>query len=498
MKKQMDDAYQEYLLSCTQAQQDAAEDFFLRLGRQLQLDKQENRKLRADFEKGLVWYAENGVAFEEALTRLDPVRLGGFYARGSVLWYPLDSAAKVYPLSMKQGEMAVFRLSAYLYEPVVPELLQLALTFTVRRFPGFATTVKKGFFWHYLDSWKGRYPVREEQDRPCRAMKVGRTGANPFRVRYYQNRISVEFFHLLTDGVGGMVFLKTLTAEYLRLLGVKFEPGHGVLDLTEPAAPEESVNEFPRALKKSAAAGFADRGALQLGGRRSRVNPCRVLRFCMDAAALREQAAKRGVTVTAYLVSRVLWACRCATEDVNGDISVQVPVNMRKYHPSRTLRNFAMYFGVRLPAGEIRDPDGLLPAVKAQMEEKSSRENMDKMVASTQRLVQMAKFLPLMVKFPAVQAVYGILGDRIFTTTLSNLGLITMPPELESHVQSMDFVLGSARVNRVMCSAVTFGNAASLCIAKQTMDPTFEEALLTALEKDGLQITVEGSPYYED
>lgn len=498
MKKQIDDAYLEYMLACNQEQRDAAGDFFQRLDRQLQLGKGECRRIREDFEKGLVWYAEHGVAFEEALTRLDPARLGGFYARGPVLWYPLDSAAKVYPLSMKQGEMAVFRLSAYLYEPVVPELLQLALTFTVRRFPGFATTVKKGFFWHYLDSWKGRYPVREEQDRPCRAMKVGRTGANPFRVRYYKNRISVEYFHLLTDGLGGMVFLKTLTAEYLRLLGVDSQPGHGVLDLTEPAAPEEFVNEFPRALQKSAAAGFADRGALQLGGRRSRVNPCRVLRFCMDAEALREAAAKRDATVTAYLVSRVLWACRNATEDVNGDISVQVPVNMRRYYPSRTLRNFAMYFGVRLPAGEIRDPDALLPAVKAQMAEKSSRENMDKMVASTQRLVQMARFLPLLVKFPAVQAVYGVLGDRIFTTTLSNLGRVSMPPELEGHVQSMDFVLGSARVNRVMCSSVTFGSVASLCIAKQTVDPTFEETLLSVLEQDGLQITVEGSPYYED
>jgi len=498
VKKRTEDAYPEYLAACTQEQQDAAADFFQRLDRQLQLSSRENRRIRADFEKGLAWYTDHGVAFEEALSRLDPVRLGGFYARGSVLWYPLDSAAKVYPLSMKQGEMAVFRLSVYLREPVVPELLQLALTFTVRRFPGFATTVKKGFFWHYLDSWKGRYPVREEQDRPCRAMKVGRTGANPFRVRYYGNRISIEFFHLLTDGVGGMVFLKTLTAEYLRLLGVTSRPGHGVLELTEPASPEESVNEFPRALQKSAAAGFSDKGALQLGGKRSRVNPCRVLRFCMDADALRAQAAKRDVTVTAYLVSRVLWACRCATEDVNGDLSVQVPVNMRKYYPSQTLRNFAMYFGVRLPAGEIRDPDALLPAVKAQMAEKSSRENMDKMVASTQNLVRLARFLPLVVKAPVVQAVYGVLGDRIFTTTLSNLGRVTLPPELEHHIKSMDFVLGSARVNRVMCSAVTFGVVASLCIAKQTTDPTFEEALLAALEKDGLQITVEGSPYYED
>ena len=497
MKKTRTDAFLEYMLTCSEEQRVLADDFFRTLSRQLDLGLEQNQRIKKDFEDAVLYYAENGVSLSEAFSRLDPARLGGFYARDAAVWYPLDSAAKVYPLSMGHGKMAVFRLSVYLKTEVVPQLLQLALTFTMGRFPSFATTLKKGFFWHYLDGWKGRYGVLPDDVPPCRAMKVGRTGVTPLKVLWRKNRISVEFFHILTDGTGGMVFLKTLTAEYLRLLGEDCPKEDGVLDVTALPDDEETANEFPRVLREKVSGGFADRGALQLGGKTSRVNPCQVLRLKLSAQALSRAAKTRGATVTAYLLSRMMVACRAAMENTRGDISVQVPVNMRKFYPSRTLRNFALYCGVRFGAGEIRDADALLPGIMAQLEKKASRAALDKMVASTEKLVAAARYLPLPVKFPVVQAVYGVLGDRIFTTTLSNLGVVQVPEELAQRVESMDFVLGTARINRALCSLVTFGDVASFCIAKQTKDPTFEETFLRLLQQDGLTVCIEGSDVYD-
>lgn len=497
MKQPKQDAFLDYMLCLNTDERALVEDLFSQMKRQLRLGKKDNAAIRQDFENALLYYAQSGTPLMEALSRLAPTRMGGFYAREASLWYPLDSAAKVYPLSMGHGKMAVFRLSACLKAPVVPAILQTALTFTVGRFPTFATNLKVGFFWHYLDAWKGRYAVEEETAPPCRALKIGRTGQVPFRVLYRENRISVEFFHILTDGTGGMVFLKTLLGEYLRLLGVDCPTCDGVLDVTQPFIPEETVNEFPRVLREKVKGGFADKGALQLGSPISRVNPCQVLRFKMDAEKLLAQAKQRDATVTAYLTSKVLCACRAATENTRGEFSVQIPVNLRKFYPSRTLRNFALYCGIRFPAEEISSPDALLGGIRQQMAEKASRQALDKMVASTENLVMLARYLPLPVKHPVVQAVYGVLGDRIFTTTLSNLGVVTMPQEMAEHVQDLDFVLGTARVNRVLCSVVTFGNTASFSIAKQTKDPTFEETLLRLLQEDGLLVEVEGSEVYE-
>ena len=68
-----------------------------------------------------------------------------------------------------------------------------------------------------------------------------------FRVLVYRNRIAVEFFHALTDGTGGTIFLKTLLAEYLcRRYGVEIPPTDGVLRRLDTPREEELEDSFQK------------------------------------------------------------------------------------------------------------------------------------------------------------------------------------------------------------------------------------------------------------
>ena len=368
--------FAQYRASLSELDACALDAFYAECDRHCALPGGEKRKLLADFENALLYYQKTGVPLADALARLDATYLGGFYLRPPILWYSLDDAAKIYPLSMRHGQMAVFRLSAYLKEAVVPELLQLALTFTIKRFPSFATTVKQGFFWHYLDTAKRRYAVEPETDIPCRPLRIGHSGSQSFRVLYHQNRISVEYFHILTDGTGGMTFLKTLTAEYLRLLGADIPAGNGILSVNEPPKADETANEFTRAKKVEKASGFVDKMALQLSGRLSKVKPCQILHFKMDAAMLKAAAKRRGATVTAYILALLFLACKASTDELTGEFSIQVPVNMRKFYPSDTVRNFAMYASIRLPVTQTTALDAILPEIARQLAQRTSEEAM--------------------------------------------------------------------------------------------------------------------------
>ncbi|HOQ07362.1 MAG TPA: hypothetical protein PK127_04535 [Clostridiales bacterium] len=472
--------------------------FFDDLGRRIILPAAEKHAMMQDFANALKFYAASGLPADEALARLDPKNLGGFYSRPSNTWYPLDNAARIYPFSMRHDYMSVFRLSAYLKEDVVPEILQMALTFTIKRFPSFATTVKKGFFWHYLDATKRRYIVEPETGIPCQPIRIGRSGSQTFRVLFYRNRISVEYFHILTDGTGGMCFLKTLIAEYFRLLGVESACTDGVLPVNGLVSPNEVANEFLSIRSEGAASGFVDKSAVQFCGKLSRIRPCRVIHFKMDASALKAVAAGKGVTVTAYILSLMFVAARRATDRIDGEFSIQVPVNMRKFYPSGTLRNFSMYCGIRLPLAEISEPDALIPEIMRQLKEKASRQAMDEMVRATNRITNAIRFIPLFLKAPVARLVYGFLGDRIFSSTFSNLGVVSMPPEIAERIDSMDLVLGTAITNRAGCSMVTYGNTATLSVSKNTADPSFEEALYGLLCRDGLTPAVEGSELIAD
>ena len=132
-------------------------------------------------------------------------------------WMKLDNAALIYPATMNRSWTALFRLSATLSEPVDEDILEVAQKRTLRRLPWFAYKLKRGLFWFYLEHSDDLPKIEQDVANPCVRMRLNENDGFCMRVRYYQNRIAVEFFHVLTDGTGGQVFLQTLVAEYLRL-----------------------------------------------------------------------------------------------------------------------------------------------------------------------------------------------------------------------------------------------------------------------------------------
>ena len=90
-----------------------------------------------------------------------------------------------------------------------------------------------------------------------------------------------------------------------------------------------------------------------MDGKLSKVKPCKIIHFKMDTKELKNVAKRYNATITSYLLVLMFMAGKSATDKLQGDVSIQVPVNMRKFYPSKTLRNFSMYCGVRMPIGKI-------------------------------------------------------------------------------------------------------------------------------------------------
>lgn len=498
LKKTELSPFSEYVMGLNEKDKNLIDSFFVEFDIHCLLSKSHKTLMKEDFEKAILYYINNGKKLEEALKLLDVSKLGGFYARDTSLWFPIDYGARTYPITLKHGQMSVFRVAMNLKHEVIPELLQIALTFTIKRFPSFATTLKKGIFWHYLDISRRRYYVYEENDIPCLPIKIYGTRSQSFRVMYYKNRISAEFFHAITDGTGGMEFLKSLVSEYLRLAGSMVENDSSVLNIDDTPKTEEFANEFANVKSTKNPSGFIDKRAVQINGKLSVVKPCRVLHFRMDTSKLKEKSKERNCTITVYLLALFMMAFKYASDAIKGDFSVQVPVNLRKYYPSKTLRNFTLYCGVRIPVSKSLEFDYLIKEITKQLEEKASKEQMTNMISSTKNLVTSTKFIPLIIKKPIVQLIYSFLSEPLFTTTFSNLGVIKMPSGYEKYIDSIDFVLGTLSHNRIALSAASYNNVTVLTITKNTIDPSFEERLYQLLEKDGLVVRVEGSEICEN
>ena len=139
--------------------------------------------------------------------------------RDSIRWDKLDNTANLFPSIAGESMTNVYRISVTLTENVNQEKLQEALDIVLPKFDGFNVRLRTGVFWHYFEeNGKPAPKVVEEANFPCRFIQPNRNHSYLFRVTYYKTRINLEVFHVLTDGMGGMNFLRELTYQYLRLV----------------------------------------------------------------------------------------------------------------------------------------------------------------------------------------------------------------------------------------------------------------------------------------
>ena len=471
--------------------------FFEELNKKIEIAPFQKREMVEDFYKLVEMYLDEGKSVQEIIDLLNVNHLGDFYLARKGEWIMLDNAAIIYPLGMRHGRMPMFRLAATLKEEVDPRVLQVALYFTIKRFPTFASVVKRGFFWHYLETVNHAIKVEEEKDAPCKPISLLLRSSRSYRVLYYKNRISLEVFHVITDGSGAFIFLKSLLAEYFRLLGRNISKTNGVFDIEEAPKDEERFNAFKMAKGESSMNSFLGASSLQLDGKISLKNPTNIYHFEMDSKELINKAKSNGVTVTAYILALMFMASKEAMSNKSGDMNIQVPVNMRKYNYPKTLRNYSMYFSVTRRMDKEVSKEELMEDISKQMKIKGSEEEMTKMMGITNRLITSLRYVPLIIKQPVAQMVYGYLGNSIIGNVLSNLGVIEVPKEMEEYIESFDAMFLPEAPNKATSTLVSFKGRTRFTIVKNVIDDRYENKLYELLKEEGLDPKVYGSITYE-
>ncbi len=417
-------------------------------------------------------------------------------------WMRLDNAALIFPAAQRKHWSNAFRLSFTFRDPVDPALLQQALDNVAPRFPSVCVRLRRSTFWYYLEEVDRPPAVREDSYQPLIPMSRNDIRRCAIRVLYYRSRMAVEFFHAVTDGTGGMVFAKTLAAEYVRLrYGADVPATHGVLDIRESPKPEELEDSFQRNVGPVAAPRddgnvFRYRGTLE---------PDRFLHVTLgiaDSEALRSRSHALGVTVTAYLTAVLLQSLlELQAENIprrqrRKNVKIQIPVNLRKLYDSRTMRNFVAVANVGVdPRLGDYTLEELAKLVHHQMHLSITPKNMQAIftpnVTSEQNPV--LKVVPLFLKNVIMRAVFDTIGERVASMTLSNLGRVELPEAMAPFVERVEFVLGPQSTAPYNASVTSWQGKTFINIVRNTVEPRLEEIFFTKLVKLGCRVAVESN-----
>lgn len=418
------------------------------------------------------------------------------------IWLKLDNSAKIYPASRSRNWACLFRLSATMKEEVDKDILKTALAVTVRRFPSVAVRLSYGAFWYYLQELSEPPEISDEFGHPIELMKYSDIRKCAFRVLVYGNRIAVEFFHALTDGTGGLVFLKSLLAEYAeRRYGESIPCECGILDRREEPREGELSDDF---LKYAGNVPMSRResNAFHVKGEREPDGFMHATTFTADADELHTLAKSFGVSVTALICAVEMKALmdmqneRVASQRRRKPIKVLLPVNLRNIFPSVTVRNFALYITPEItPALGDYTFEEICKSVHHQMGAELTANRMRARITTNvnDEKSLIIKIMPLFIKNAVMKGVFNAVGDRKNSLNLSNLGVVKLPEELSRHVERMDFILNVPSSAPNNSSVITFGGRTYISFVRNIRESELELRFHEILRDMGVRLKVESN-----
>ena len=412
-----------------------------------------------------------------------------------IRWDRLDNTAHLFPVIAGESMSNVYRISVTLKELIQPEALQQALDMVLPKFDLFNVRLRSGVFWYYFEENNAPAPkVTEESAFPCRFIVRNKNRNYLFRVTYYKYRINLEVFHVLTDGMGGINFLKELTYQYLRLVHPELRK-----DENDSLNHHTSLNRedsFLKNYKKSARRGYQTKKAFLIKGAHLPPGEFGVMHGYIPIGALKEVCKRYGVSINEYLVGTFVWSVY--QECLHGmpskrPIRVAVPVNLRPFFDSITTKNFfAMVSAEFHPTKETYTFEEVLQIVQESLRAQIQKDNLEKLFSynvSNEKIVW-ARMVPLPIKNIAIKTIYtqSALAN---TATVTNIGKIETESEYTPYIDMFYAFLAMSKGQHLKGTICAYGDTLSFNFSSDLADTSVQRGFFRQLSSDGLQVEIE-------
>lgn len=417
-------------------------------------------------------------------------------------WLKLDNAAKLFPAIMSSELTAVFRITATLKEPVKFSAIKEAVEITSGRFPYFSVSLGSGLFWYYLE-YNHQFPrIQTEEKISCTAFAVKRKNEPLYRILIKENRVSVEFIHILTDGSGAFEYFKSLLYTYFRLTGITIRSSEGIILPDSPIANGEMEDGYNRFFRRKIPPPGKLTKAWHLPFNLNEKPRLRVIRSEISLDKLLDTARGHKVTVTEYVASVYMFSLqkfyleekKDMKRQKRGVLRIEVPVNLRKKFPSKTMRNFSLFV---MPEIDLRlgvyTFEEILKIVHHQLQAGTDVKQITRFLSQnvSHEKSPFVRVLPLFIKRMAISAVYKRLGSNQCSGIMTNLGAVNLPAEMEDHIDSFEVVPTPPNTHvKISCAMVTFRNKMRLNFCSISQSTGLEKHFLKHFTDSGIHVKV--------
>lgn len=414
-----------------------------------------------------------------------------------IRWDKLDNTANLFPVIAGESMSNVYRISVTLTELVDPDLLQEALDIVLPKFDGFNLRLQKGIFWYYFEENGNPAPkVKEENTYPCRFIEQNKNKHYLFRVTYFKYRINLEVFHVLTDGMGGINFLKELTYQYLRLCHPEIREKVG--DDLNCGTSLNREDSFIKNYRKSSSKPYQTQKAYLVKGEKLLPGEFGVMHGYMKIPALKEVCHRYGVSINEYLVGVFVYSVyQECLKGMPSDkpIRVAVPVNLRPYFASNTTKNFFVMVSAEFhPTKEDYTFEEILQTVHESLKAQINKENLEKLFSYnvSNEKVWIARIAPLFLKNLAMKVVYtqSALAN---TTTITNIGNIGVEDVYKPYIEMFHAFLAMSKGQHIKGTICSYDDTLVFTFSYDLQDTGIQKVFFRKIAADGIEVQLDSN-----
>ena len=371
-------------------------------------------------------------------------------------WLKLDNAAKIFPPTSTKRDSKVIRFSCELKEEIDPKLLQKALDKNMLTFPFYRSVLKRGLFWYYLDYSHLLPTVHQEKEPICSPLYNKNKKTLLFRVTYFKKRINLEVYHVLSDGTGALQFLKGLIYQYLLLKYPSLQEENINMDY-DASQYEKMDDSFQKYYDNK---GKRKHTKIPKGfiitGKKHKEYQLQVIEGTVQTSAIISLAHQYHTTATVLLTAIFIKAIELemTIREKRKPIIIAIPVNLRNYFSSQSARNFFGVFNV-IYFPNIKQENSLediIPMIDQYFKTELKKEEMAAIINSYTSLEDnpLLRIVPLFLK-NFILKIASKISERN-TSTLSNVGKINLPQELQEYVNQFNVFMSTNKIQVCVCS----------------------------------------------
>lgn len=419
-----------------------------------------------------------------------------------IRWDKLDNTALIFPVVAGEGMTNTYRISVDLTEEIEPELLQKALDMVLPKFNVFNVRLRKGVFWYYFEENNKPAPrVTEEELFPCRYIKQNKNNSYLFHVSYYKCRINLEVFHVLTDGMGGMTFIKELVYQYLRLAHEEIRTQMGDKLSTDTSLNGE--DSFEKNYKKNSKRGYLIKKAYLIKLNKLTKGEFGVMHGLMNIPELKAATKKYQVSINEYLVGTFAWATyvQCLHKSPSKDpIRIAVPVNLRPFFNSNTTKNFFTMVAAEFhPKEKEYTFEEVLSIIKKSLREQIQKENLEELfsVSVSNQKNNFLRLVPLGLKNIVMRSIYNR-SALSYTTTITNVGYVSIDPIYEPYVKMVRAFIAMSKGQSIKGTINSYQDTLVFNFSSIFSDTSIQREFFRKIAEDGVTVQIEtNGVYYE-